>query len=124
MNNDSVVPRVSWKEVYGNPFSKGLNNAMLSDAGFIYATHARLLSNPNIKTFCQIHYDRNYVLAYLERKIIKSLAPLNKSLFLKLMESAWKYHERVNPLEYLFEIDDLGNWTVSNCDSMDEVKDN
>ena len=70
MESKSVVPRVSWTEVYGNPFSKGLNHVMLAESGYVYATHARLIGNPAIKVFCQIHYDRKYVLAYLERKIV------------------------------------------------------
>jgi hypothetical protein len=89
MNSENMIPRVSWTEVYGNPFAKGLNYAMLAEAGFVYATHTRLLSNPSVKVFCQIHYDRKYVLAYLERKIIRALMPLKKESFLSLMESAF-----------------------------------
>ncbi|MGL5805394.1 MAG: hypothetical protein ACRC11_08115 [Xenococcaceae cyanobacterium] len=119
MESKSVVPRVSWTEVYGNPFSKGLNHGMLAESGYVYATHARLIGNPAIKVFCQIHYDRKYVLAYLERKIIRALMPLNKKRFLKLMEAVWDYHERNDSIGSFFDVDESGNWTVSNRDSVD-----
>lgn len=122
MNSDFSVPLVSWKEVYGNPFAKGLNYGMLAEAGYVYATNTRLLSNPSVKVFCRIHYDRNYVLAYLERKIIRSLMPIKKESFLSLMESVWQYHQKSNSLGSFFDVDDDGNWTVSNSDSQENLR--
>ncbi len=101
---------------------QGIKLRNVNRSWFVYATHARLLSNPSIKVFCQIHYDRKYVLAYLERKIIRALMPLEKESFFNLMESAWKYYERNNNLESFLDLEKLENWTVTKTDTLEEIK--
>jgi hypothetical protein len=120
MKRDIIVPQVEWTEVYGNPFSKGIAYPMLSESGYVYATHTRLLGNPGYKQFCQVRYDRKYVLAYLANKIIKPLRPLDRDGIKSLIEAAIDFYLQSSSIGEFIAVDESGNWTVSNGDSKDD----
>ncbi|MGL5880540.1 MAG: hypothetical protein ACRC2V_22585 [Xenococcaceae cyanobacterium] len=84
---------IRWNEVLGDPFSRNLSPLMLVGDG---VTHTKLSRTPGTanKVAHDITFDRDYVMAWLTKKVIQGLHIKDKEEALKIISEAWDYYEQ------------------------------
>lgn len=70
------VETITWRDLTGNKYNKTLHPAMLSEQGFMKQVSIRRIGDVK-KTVFRVVYDRDYVVEYLEKKIVKNLAAVD-----------------------------------------------
>ena len=89
------IDTVSWKKLKGNRFSKGIDSAMSSQAG--YVAHQNIAvegeSEPRPR---RVIYDQEYLLTYIIRKILQPLSYLGKQKTQEIIDKAWDMFEATN----------------------------
>ena len=82
------IPYTSWKELKGNKYAKSLELAMLTEQGYI--NPQRMGGNQHKKgEYCNVIYDRDYIVAYLTHKVIKPLTGTKKEEINLLIQQAY-----------------------------------
>ena len=99
------LKEVSWTEIQGNKFSKGLHPSMLQSHGYPVTMKNRVIDNRrNGSEYVIINYDRNYVVAWLATKVIKPLCNSGVIGISNLLEEAWNYSEiSTQPLPFTID---------------------
>lgn len=84
---------IRWNEVLGDPFSRNLSPLMLVGDG---VTHTKLSRTPGTanKVAHDITFDRDYVMAWITKKVIQGLHIKDKEEALKIISEAWDYYEQ------------------------------
>lgn len=80
---------INWKDLPGNKYSKALDAAMVSERGYITLQKVRRCHEPN-GAMCNVIYDRDYVIQFLIKRVLYSLAVLGKETVDELINDAWK----------------------------------
>lgn len=79
---------ISWKDLPGNKYSKSLDAAMASKQGYTVIHKVKKCHSPT-EAFCNVVYDRDYVVQFLIKKVLFSLASLGKEAIDGLINEAW-----------------------------------
>ena len=87
---------ISWQHLPGNKFAKALDAAMASEAGYIILQRVRKKGEDR-GNMCNVHYDRDYLLEVLTRKVVEPLSSLGKDGIIEFINLAWDSYES-NPL--------------------------
>jgi hypothetical protein len=83
------IRKISWQQVPGNRFGRALHKAMLSERGYIKAVRLPTYTGDS-QEVVDIHYDKEYVIAWLVSKIIRPLVGLSFQEFIDLLKEAWE----------------------------------
>ncbi len=84
---------LSWRELTGNKFSKGLNTAMLEPDGYQALTRIRQIGSAERKLY-NVVFDYDYALNYLICKVFRTLPELNRQKVLDLINEAYDLYEK------------------------------
>lgn len=84
------IETISWRELTGNKFIRGLDPAMLSEEGCVKQASIRKTGDIE-RTIFNIVYDREYLIASIARSICKQFFVLGKRKTLELVSEAWDY---------------------------------
>lgn len=79
---------ISWKDLPGNKYSKSLDAAMASKQGYT-VIHKVKKAYDFDEAFCNVVYDRDYLVHFLIKKVLFSLASLGKETIDGLINEAW-----------------------------------
>ena len=71
------IETISWRDLTGNKYSKGLEPAMLSDAGYVGERRIRKIGDVQ-KTIFNVVYDKEYLINHLVKSICSPLFVLGK----------------------------------------------
>jgi|GEM_PF-2899153 len=82
------IETISWRDLTGNKYSKNLNPAMLSDAGYIAESRIRKIGDVQ-KTIFNVVYDKEYLVNYIIKSTCSPLFVLGKERVLELVDEAW-----------------------------------
>ena len=97
-----TIKHLHWTQLEINQFSKGLHPQMLEPDGYYHVAYIKVTKNARSKTY-RIHYDKEYVIAYFENKVLKALKPKCYDDLLELVNTALnQYATRINKQKELF----------------------
>lgn len=97
----SDTPCYSWRDLLGNKLKYGLHPGMLYlEGGYKVkmATRVKGMSKTGNQIFCEVVFDRDYVIEYIARIIVK-LKPATFNDFQKLLSEAWKLSQELRKNE-------------------------
>lgn len=89
------IETVSWKKLKGNRFSKGIDSAMSSQAGYIAHQNITIAGELKARPY-KVLYDQEYLLTYIVRKILQPLSYLGKEKTKEIIDKAWKLYDQEN----------------------------
>ena len=84
---------ISWRDLPGNKYIKALDPAMCSDAGYVNLQRVRKKGEDK-RRFCNVQYDKTYLLEIVARKLVKPLFVLGKDNLIDLIQEAWDKYEQ------------------------------
>jgi hypothetical protein len=84
----SEIETISWRELTGNKFVRGIDPAMLTERGYVKRAAIRRTGERK-RTFFDIVYDREYLVQAIGRYICKQMFILGKEKTLELVSEAW-----------------------------------
>ncbi len=84
----SEIETISWRELTGNKFVRGLDPAMLTEQGLIKQTAIRRIGEVK-RTMFNVIYDREYLIRAIGRYICRQMFCIGKEETLKLVSEAW-----------------------------------
>ena len=87
MSNFQALP-VHWKELTGNKYNRNLHPAMLNEDGYITQTRIKRVGDRDRRMF-NVKYDRDYVVIYIYKTLLKPLELLGKERVLQIISEAW-----------------------------------
>lgn len=73
----SEVETISWRELTGNKFVRGIDPAMLTERGYIKQSAIRKIGERK-RTMFNIVYDREYLIQAIGRSICKQMFIIGK----------------------------------------------
>jgi hypothetical protein len=82
------VETISWRELTGNKFVRGLDPAMLTNRGYVKRVTMRRIGERQ-RTFFDVVYDRDYLIQAIGRYICKQMFVIGKEKTLELVSEAW-----------------------------------
>lgn len=82
------IPRFHWKEFPFHRIHKHICIQMLDYGG--YVARKRLTDFKSTKTECSVVYDRDYVVLWLSKNVIRSLTGLSLAEVIDLITEAYK----------------------------------
>ena len=92
----SQIETISWRDLPGNKYTKSLDAAMVSEQGYVIFGKVRHCHEPKAK-MCNVIYDREYVIEFLNKRVLLALAVLKKEMIDELVDEAWmKLHGVTN----------------------------
>lgn len=83
-----IIETITWRELTGNKFVRGIDPAMLTAQGFVKQAAIRRIGDRN-RTFFNIVYDREYLLEAIGRLICKPMFVIGKEKTIELIAEAW-----------------------------------
>jgi hypothetical protein len=89
-----------WKDTPLNGCDVRINRAMLSERGYVHIPAQRNNKKFEEKNIAII-YDREYVLAFIAKKIFQDLQIQDIELAQILIETAWEYYQEKKQIRYL-----------------------
>lgn len=85
---------ITWRELPGNKFNLALRPAMPTEQG--HYTTQKVKQAYRKSEVCRVHYDRDYVVAFLASKVIRPLGVHGKLELIDLISNAWDlYYPKV-----------------------------
>jgi hypothetical protein len=84
----SDVETITWRELTGNKFVRGIDPAMLTEQGLVKQAAIRKIGERQ-RTFFNIVYDREYLLEAIGRLICKPMFTIGKDKTIELIAEAW-----------------------------------
>lgn len=96
--NTPKVETISWKELTGNKYTKGLHPAMVSAIGYIADREIRRIGDVKPTVF-KVRYDHQYVMEYIGKTLCKTLSNLGKEKVLELVSNAWDEYYGIEPID-------------------------
>jgi hypothetical protein len=84
----SHIPSVSWQDLPGNKYVKSIDPAMLSDVGYVKAQVLKANQYSEVR-YRNVIYDRDYLIGWVVKNLIKPLAHLSKERIDEVVEEAW-----------------------------------
>jgi hypothetical protein len=84
----SDVETITWRELTGNKFVRGIDPAMLTEHGLVKQAAIRKIGERQ-RTFFNIVYDREYLLEAIGRLICKPMFCVGKEKTVELIAEAW-----------------------------------
>lgn len=78
---------ISWRELPGNKFVVALKSEMLTENG--YKASQKIKQAYRQSFMAWVHYDRDYVVAWLASKVIQKLGSQGKVELIDLLDDAW-----------------------------------
>ena len=82
------IETISWQQLTGNKYTKGLHPAMVSAIGYIGEREIRRIGDVR-PTIFKVRYDHQYVMQYIGKTLCKTLSNLGKEKVLELVSNAW-----------------------------------
>lgn len=82
------IETITWRELTGNKFSRGIDPAMLTEDGYIKQCAITKIGDRK-KTLFNIVYDREYFICTIGKIICRPLFILGKEKTLELVAEAW-----------------------------------
>lgn len=89
-----------WKDTPLARCDVRINRAMLSEQGYIHIPSCKSNKKYEEKNIAII-YDREYVLAFVAKKVFQDLQIQNVDLARILIETAWEYYQEKKQIRYL-----------------------
>ena len=86
------IKPITWRERWGNKLNRGLHSAMLHEESYHKRAFVRLLDGE--EAYCQIEYDKEYVLAYLAKKVCEPFDSLGLETLLDLIKEAYSHYQQ------------------------------
>lgn len=83
---------INWKQLIGNKWSKGIDSAMASKAGYVAYQKMKLPGEKMARPF-KVIYDEEYLLGYILRKILLPLSYLGEVKAKEIIAKAWDLYE-------------------------------
>lgn len=106
----NAIEAISWRQLTGNKFVKGIEPAMLSKAGFVKRTAVRRIGDRE-RTFFDVVYDREYLVQAIGRYICKDMYSVGKEEMIKLVGEAWDlYYPELSPAAIGSEVTGDGSY--------------
>ncbi len=87
------IKTISWRELTGNKFSKALHPAMLTDKGYASIQKIRRTGDP-VPDIFNVIYDKDYVLEFITRRLVKPLSGLGKIGLINMFDDAYNLYEK------------------------------
>lgn len=84
----SEIETISWRELTGNRFVRGLDPAMLTSRGYVKQAAIRRIGERK-RTLFDVVYDRDYLIQAIGRYICKQMFVIGKEKTLELVSEAW-----------------------------------
>lgn len=97
----SDVKTITWRELTGNKFVRGIDPAMLTEHGLVKQAAIRKIGERD-RTFFNIVYDREYLLEAIGRLICKPMFCVGKEATIELIAEAWDNyypHKKLKEME-------------------------
>jgi hypothetical protein len=82
------IETITWRELTGNKFVRGIDPAMLTEDGYIKRSAIRRIGERK-RTVFDIVYDREYLVRSIGKTICRPLFILGKEKTLNLVSEAW-----------------------------------
>jgi hypothetical protein len=82
------IETITWRELTGNKFLRGIDSGMLSESGYVKQSATRKVGDRE-KTIFNVVYDREYLIRSLGKVICRPLFILGKQKTLELVAEAW-----------------------------------
>jgi hypothetical protein len=106
----NTIEAISWRQLTGNKFVKGIEPAMLSETGFVKRTAVRRIGDRE-RTFFDVVYDREYLLQAMGRWLCKDMYSVGKTEMIKLVGEAWDlYYPELPPAAIGSEVTGDGSY--------------
>lgn len=87
------VSTITWRQLTGNKFSKAIDSAMLSQAGYVCFQRIRQVGGETPQAF-NVKYDRDYLIQVIVRKFIKPLSVLGREKTIELVNNAYDLYDK------------------------------
>lgn len=87
------IKSVSWRDATGNKFRKDLRPEMFSELGCVLQQKIRPIG-VGLSELYNVHYDREYGLQYLLRKICRPLSTMDRKEVHKIIDDAWDLYDK------------------------------
>lgn len=84
----SEIETISWRELTGNKFVRGIDPAMLTEQGYVKRAAIRKIGERK-RTFFDVVYDRDYLVQAIGRYVCKQMFIIGKEKTLELVSEAW-----------------------------------
>ena len=87
------IKPITWRELPGNKYSRGLHPAMLHEEKY----HKRMylpLRQGDDRTYCEVEYDKEYALRYLSKKVCEPFQILGLESLLELVKEAYEFSQQ------------------------------
>lgn len=81
---------ITWRELPGNKFVVALKSEMLTENG--YKASQKIKQAYRQPFMAWVHYDRDYVVAWLASKVIQKLSSQGKLELVDLFDEAWNLY--------------------------------
>ena len=82
------IETISWRELTGYKFVRGIDPAMLTERGYVKRAAIRKIGDRK-RTFFDVVYDRDYLVQAIGRYICKQMFIIGKEKTLELVSEAW-----------------------------------
>ncbi|NJK58739.1 MAG: hypothetical protein HC939_23545, partial [Pleurocapsa sp. SU_5_0] len=82
------IETISWRELTGNKFVRGVDPAMLTKNGYVKQSVIRRIGEAR-KDIFNVVYDREYLIGTIGQSICRPMSILGKEKLLKLVSEAW-----------------------------------
>lgn len=98
------IETITWRELTGNKFLRGIDPAMLTESGYVKQSATRKVGDRE-KTIFNVVYDREYLIRSIGKIICRPLFILGKKKTLELVAEAWdtcypySVNESLQPVE-------------------------
>lgn len=98
------IETITWRELTGNKFARGIDPAMLAESGCVKQCAIRRIGEHR-RTLFNIVYDREYLVRTIGRVICRPMFILGKEKTLKLVGEAWDDYYQNYSDEYLQSVE-------------------
>ena len=82
------IETITWRELTGNKFSRGIDPAMLTENGYVKQSAIRKIGERK-RTVFNIVYDREYLIRAIGKVICRPMFIVGKEKTLELVSEAW-----------------------------------
>lgn len=85
------ISKITWRELFGNKFSRALHGAMLTKEGLWTTQRIQQIGHKQ-KQMYLVHYDKEFINEWIWRKLLSPLENMGIEAIKILLEEAWESH--------------------------------
>lgn len=93
-----TIREISWQDLTGNKYNRGLHGAMLSDHGLLVTQRIREVGAKH-KEIYYVKFDREYAISWLRVKICRPLGGVGIESLKSLLDEAWDEYTNKGDIE-------------------------